>query len=152
MSSQNTPEKSLAAARPPICPRSASHSPSHGGASLQLPSPIITKRTRTASTSARAMENPVETGIVKSFSRSKGHGFLTPHTGGDDIFVHISDIEGEYVPLPGDEVKYRLCAIPPKYEKHQAVHCQIINLTPEVHHKWEEPFQSCHESPAVAEK
>ncbi|XP_055910994.1 cold shock domain-containing protein CG9705 [Eupeodes corollae] len=147
MSSQNTPEKNLAA-RPPLCPRSSSHSPNHPGASLQLPSPIITKRTRTASTSARALENPVETGIVKSFSRSKGHGFLTPHSGGEDIFVHISDIEGEYVPQPGDEVKYRLCAIPPKYEKHQAVHCQIINLTPEVHHKWIEPFQSCHDTPS----
>lgn len=105
---------------------------------LQLPSPIITKRTRTASTSARALENPVETGIVKSFSRAKGHGFIAPHSGGEDLFVHISDIEGEYVPMHGDEVKYRLCAIPPKYEKHQAIHVQIINLTPEKHTKWEE--------------
>ncbi|CAD7080816.1 unnamed protein product [Hermetia illucens] len=106
---------------------------------LQLPSPIITKRTRTASTSARALENPIETGIVKSFSRAKGHGFVVPHSGGEDLFVHISDIEGEYVPMPGDEVKYRLCSIPPKYEKYQAIHVQIINLTPEKHTKWEEP-------------
>uniref|UniRef100_T1GV92 Uncharacterized protein n=1 Tax=Megaselia scalaris TaxID=36166 RepID=T1GV92_MEGSC len=47
-------------------------------------------------------------------------------------------IEGEFVPRPGDEVKYRLCHIPPKMEKVQAIHCQIINLTPEVHHKWED--------------
>lgn len=50
----------------------------------------------------------------------------------------VISIEGEYVPMPGDEVQYRLCAIPPKFEKHQAVHVQISNLTPEVHHKWEE--------------
>ncbi|KAL0272036.1 UNVERIFIED_CONTAM: hypothetical protein PYX00_005163 [Menopon gallinae] len=104
---------------------------------LTLPSPIITRRTRTESTSARALNNPQETGKVKTFCRSKGHGFITSDRTGEDIFVHISDIEGEYVPLPGDEVQYRLCPIPPKFEKHQAVHVNIINLTPEVHMKWD---------------
>ncbi|XP_062543828.1 eukaryotic translation initiation factor 5B-like isoform X2 [Armigeres subalbatus] len=66
-------------------------SPSH----LQLPSPIITRRTRTASTSDRAMRNPIEEGKVKSFSRGKGHGFISPNSGGDDIFVHISDSDVE---------------------------------------------------------
>uniref|UniRef100_A0A182WII6 CSD domain-containing protein n=1 Tax=Anopheles minimus TaxID=112268 RepID=A0A182WII6_9DIPT len=87
--------------------------------------------------SDRAMRNPIEEGKVKSFSRSKGHGFIAPNAGGDDIFVHISDIEGEYVPLPGDEVSYRLCSIPPKYEKVQAIHVQITHLTPEKHSRWE---------------
>lgn len=114
-------------------------SPSH----LQLPSPIITRRTRTASTSDRAMRNPIEEGKVKSFSRSKGHGFISPTSGGDDIFVHISDIEGEYVPLPGDEVSYRLCSIPPKFEKVQAIHVHITHLTPEKHSKWEERASPC---------
>nr|CAD7197829.1 unnamed protein product [Timema douglasi] len=65
---------------------------------LQVPSPIITRRTRTDST-----------------------------------------IEGEYVPLPGDEVQFRLCPIPPKFEKFQAVHVHITNLTPEVHIRWDCP-------------
>lgn len=123
----------------PVAPPHSSipSSPSH----LQLPSPIITRRTRTASTSDRAMRNPIEEGKVKSFSRSKGHGFISPNGGGDDLFVHISDIEGEYVPLPGDEVSYRLCSIPPKYEKVQAIHVQITHLTPEKHSRWE----TCHE-------
>lgn len=54
------------------------------------------------------------------------------------LFYSPYSIEGEYVPMEGDEVKYRLCAIPPKNEKFQAVHVKIINLTPEVHHRWEE--------------
>ncbi|KAL7046154.1 hypothetical protein ACKWTF_002497 [Chironomus riparius] len=104
-----------------------------------MPSPIITRRNRTASTCDRAMRNPLIHGTVKSFSRSKGHGFIAPKEGGEDIFVHISDIEGEYIPLAGDEVVYRMCAIPPKFEKCQAIHVQITNLTPEVHTRWESP-------------
>ncbi|KAB0791996.1 hypothetical protein PPYR_13957 [Photinus pyralis] len=104
---------------------------------MTIPSPLITRRTRTASMSERALQSPEMSGAIKSFCREKGHGFVTPATGGDDIFVHVSDVEGEYVPLPGDVVKYRLCPIPPKMEKYQAVHVHITNLTPEVHKKWE---------------
>ncbi|KAI8436987.1 hypothetical protein MSG28_010390 [Choristoneura fumiferana] len=91
------------------------------------------------SESERALGNPIESGKIKSFCRAKGHGFVIPEKSGEDIFVHISDIEGEYVPLPGDEVIYRLCPIPPKFEKYQAVHVRIVHLTPEKHLKWDEP-------------
>ncbi|KAK7605043.1 hypothetical protein V9T40_006229 [Parthenolecanium corni] len=126
------------------------HSPGRDGAIspvLQLPSPIITRRTRTLSTSAKAMSNPEEVGIVKYFCRARGHGFITPENGSEDVFVHISDIEGEYVPLPGDEVNYRLCPIPPKFEKNQAVHVKIVNLTPQVHLKWSTPDPETSTSP-----
>lgn len=57
------------------------------------------------------------------------------------LFIDCSSIEGEYVPLPGDEVAYRLCPIPPKFEKNQAVHVSIVHLTAEKHLRWDEPCQ-----------
>ncbi|BES97205.1 CSP [Nesidiocoris tenuis] len=108
-----------------------------GHHSPAVPSPLVTRRTRTDSTSARALQNPQETGFVKSFCRAKGHGFITRDSVEETIFVHISDIEGEYVPLPGDRVKFRVCPIPPKLEKVQAVHVEIIDFGPEVHKKWD---------------
>ncbi|XP_076006259.1 cold shock domain-containing protein C2-like [Genypterus blacodes] len=100
-----------------------------------LPSPLPTKRTRTYSASVRAHSGPAFKGVCKHFSRSQGHGFLRPSQGGDDIFVHISDIEGEYVPVEGDEVTYKVCRVPPKYLKVQAVEVKITHLNPGTKHE-----------------
>ncbi|KAL3275278.1 hypothetical protein HHI36_020046 [Cryptolaemus montrouzieri] len=101
-----------------------------------IPSPFITKRTRTPSTCERIVTKTLY-GAIKSFCREKGHGFISPEDGSEDVFVHISDIEDEYVPLPGDRVKYQLCPLPPKFEKFQAVHVKIVVLNKEVHKRWD---------------
>lgn len=44
-------------------------------------------------------------------------------------------IEGEYVPVEGDEVIYKVCAIPPKFEKVQAVEVTITHLKPGTKHE-----------------
>ncbi|XP_008572428.1 PREDICTED: cold shock domain-containing protein C2 isoform X3 [Galeopterus variegatus] len=62
-----------------------------GVPSRDLPSPLPTKRTRTYSATARASAGPVFKGVCKQFSRSQGHGFITPENGSEDIFVHVSE-------------------------------------------------------------
>lgn len=100
-----------------------------------LPSPLPTKRNRTYSATVRAQSGPVFKGVCKNFSRSQGHGFIQPSHGGEDIFVHISDIEGEYVPVEGDEVTYKVCRVPPKNIKVQAVEVKIVHLNPGTKHE-----------------
>ncbi|XP_052536138.1 calcium-regulated heat-stable protein 1 isoform X1 [Tympanuchus pallidicinctus] len=112
--------------------RDRSPSPMRG---YLIPSPLPTRRTRTYSATVRASEGPIYKGVCKCFCRSKGHGFISPADGGPDIFVHISDIEGEYVPVSGDEVTYKVCTIPPKNEKLQAVEVVITHLAPGTKHE-----------------
>ena len=50
------------------------------------------------------------TGIVKFFDIMKGYGFIKPSQGGDDVFVHISSLQGTGMSFlkENQEVEYSL--------------------------------------------
>lgn len=48
-------------------------------------------------------------GTVKWFSKTKGYGFITPKEGGEDVFVHYTDIVGDddfKILFDGQNVEY----------------------------------------------
>ena len=51
-------------------------------------------------------------GTVKWFNATKGYGFITPSTGGADVFVHISAVEraGLTSLAEGQKVTYDIVA------------------------------------------
>lgn len=54
---------------------------------------------------------------------------------GAECFSPPRSVEGEYVPVEGDEVTYKMCSIPPKHEKLQAVEVVITHLAPGTKHE-----------------
>ena len=46
-------------------------------------------------------------GKVKFFNQEKGFGFITPDRGGDDLFVHSTALNGQYI-NEGDSVEFEV--------------------------------------------
>ncbi len=62
------------------------------------------------------------TGTVKFFNSAKGFGFIAPEGGGNDVFVHISELErsGMHTLNEGDRVSFE-SKMDPKKGKPNAV-------------------------------
>jgi CspA family cold shock protein len=48
------------------------------------------------------------TGTVKWFNESKGYGFITPSSGGKDLFAHISEIQNGVALKEGQTVEFEV--------------------------------------------
>jgi len=67
------------------------------------------------------------TGTVKFFNSSKGFGFISPDEGGNDVFVHISELErsGLSALNDGDKVSFD-SKMDPKKGKPNAVNVKRL--------------------------
>lgn len=48
-------------------------------------------------------------GVIKSWKEDRGFGFIKPHGDGEDIFIHIRDLNhSNYQPRQGDNIYYKV--------------------------------------------
>ena len=62
-------------------------------------------------------------GTVKKWLDFKGYGFIKPETGGDDIFIHNSDIKGSYDLKEGQKVEFD---VETSYKGPKAVNLTVV--------------------------
>ncbi|CAF3134360.1 unnamed protein product [Rotaria socialis] len=105
--------------------------------------PFIPRRERTLSQCERTMQSPSYEGIIHEFCREKGYGHIQQKGPPSElIFVHVSDIDDDYVPKAGDIVSFKKILMPPKNEKMMAVHIKLLHLAEGVKHEsWEEAVE-----------
>jgi len=67
----------------------------------------------------------MSTGTVKWFNLTKGYGFIQPDDGGNDVFIHVSELEraGIQKLLEGQKINYELAS---NKGKTSAVDIQLI--------------------------
>lgn len=78
---------------------------SYGGSSYGS-SPRPASRGRSFVSAAEIEQAPVVRGTVKRYDTERGFGFIAPESGGNDVFVHHSALNGATI-HPGDVVDFR---------------------------------------------
>jgi CspA family cold shock protein len=63
-------------------------------------------------------------GTVKRWLDQRGYGFIEPEGGGNDIFIHHSEIQGSYALSEGQKVEFELESTP---KGPQAVQLKIVD-------------------------
>ena len=62
-------------------------------------------------------------GTVKRWLSGRGYGFIEPEAGGDDVFVHHSEISGAYELREGQRVEYE---VQKTYRGPRAINVKLI--------------------------
>jgi CspA family cold shock protein len=92
----------------------------HCGRAFGLPAAFI-------SSMGQFMSGVRVTGKVKFFSDEKGFGFLKPDDGGDEVFVHRTDLSNSlHILLPDQGVSYELVDNPRKGNGKRATRVELV--------------------------
>jgi CspA family cold shock protein len=68
-----------------------------------------------------------QTGTVKFFNQEKGFGFISPETGGKDVFVHITAVQRSGIPQLDQGMRVSFEVQPDKRGRGpQAVELQLV--------------------------
>ena len=62
-------------------------------------------------------------GTIKRWLSGRGYGFIGPDEGGEDIFVHHSEIQGAYELREGQEVEFEVQST---YKGPRAINVKLI--------------------------
>jgi CspA family cold shock protein len=63
-------------------------------------------------------------GTVKRWLKFRGYGFIEPEGGGEDIFVHNSEVQGKDSLNEGDKVEYEVIS---SYKGPKATNVKLIS-------------------------
>lgn len=78
------------------------------------------------------MTKPLLTGVLKTWKEDRGFGFISPHNGSRDVFIHISAIgESSRRPVPGDIIHYQL--VRDRNGKFRAINASIEGVEAKPH-------------------
>ncbi|MFC5291317.1 cold-shock protein, partial [Actinokineospora guangxiensis] len=76
------------------------------GAEPQTVPPRRSEPVATAGPAAREVPVRGGEGVVARYDSDRGFGFITPDSGGDDLFAHVSVVMGSEPLRKGDRVRY----------------------------------------------
>jgi cold shock protein len=67
-------------------------------------------------------------GVLKTWKEDRGFGFIKPDTGGKDVFIHISALQGaSRRPIVGDVIYYQITK--DNRGKYKAINAQIEGVS-----------------------
>merc|ERR1719277_2912705 len=100
-----------------------------GAAALSAAAHAAAPAVPSQTTGAELPQGQLMTGMVKAWIEEKGFGFVTPSTGGPDVFVHRNQLTDGQALVQGSTVTFE-CRFNVQRAKYEATTCSGASATP----------------------